>query len=518
MHRYERAKNKRTRAWIELVRSILAKILTPALRRCQWSREGSKAVMQEHIHNKRSSKLKDYLSHLLNALFAQSGIIAYIPLVFMTFALFSGSSWQIFLTTNDVARYQCYALTFWLGSSATLLLPASQCAFLHITSVQPPFHLLPIEYPPLTLVPFSLALIAPLAYYQLAFALLMSLTSVLVYWVLLHYGPRGAAVLFAFYILIGAIGTAQNRFDLLPSALTLLAIIAAERKRWTAASIALAFGFLLKLYPILLLPAFFLAEQVAEERLQLPPSPATGKALLQHAWSTLRAIPSWRWKNLLLFCSISLAVTVIFAIFNVQGATVSQLSYFLQRPVQVEAMGSTLLWLASLFGVPYHVVYTYGSLNMLSSLGGIVAVFGEGLFLLGYGYTIYLQWRGKLDLTQTSIALLLVFIATGKVFSPQYLIWLIPLLAYAGAYDMFWLFSWGTISALTTFIYIYLYSLPINSMLIPTLPVFTQTVAVRNTLLLLLAMAYLFNWFQARQRKPIPPSPTGRETRHLSLE
>lgn len=473
-------------------------------------------MVQERIQN--NAKRKNHFSRLLNALFARKGFVAYIPLVFMTFSTFSGSSWQFFLTNNDVARYQCYALTFWLGSSATLLLPASQCAFLHITSVQPPFHLLPIEYPPLTLVPFSLALITPLSYYQLAFALLMSLISVLVYWVLLHYGPRAAAAIFAFYIFIGAIGTAQNRFDLLPAALTLLALIAAERKHWTAAYSVLAFGFLLKLYPLLLLPAFFLAEQAAAGCIQLLPQSATGTAILRHLWSNIYAAYSWRWKNLLLFCGISLAVTGVFAIFNVQGATISQLSYFIQRPVQVEAMSSTLLWLASKVGVPYHIVYTYGSLNMISSLSNMASLVGEALFILGYGYTMWLQWRRKLDLTQTSIALLLVFIATGKVFSPQYLIWLIPLLAYAGFCHAFWLLTWGTISALTTFIYIYLYGLPVNMLQLPTLPIFSQTVAIRNALLLFLALAYLFNWFHAHRRKPIPPLPTGRETRHLSLE
>ncbi len=475
-------------------------------------------MIQERIQNKDNTHLKNSFTQLLDALLAQSGSIAYIPLVFMIFALFCGSSWQIFLTNNDVARYQCYALTFWLGSSATLLLPASQCAFLHITSLQPPFHLLPIEYPPLTLLPFSLALIAPLAYYQLAFALIMSLASVLVYWMLLHYGPRGAAILFAFYILIGAISTTQNRFDLLPACLTLLALIAAERKRWTAAYIALAFGFLFKLYPVLLLPAFFLAEQEAERRLQLAPPAVTGKALLRHTWSTLRAARSWHWNNVFLFCTISLTVTGIFSTFNIQGATISQLSYFLQRPVQVESMGGSLLWLASQLGIPYQIVYTYGSLNMLSSLGGAVSFLGEGLFLLGYGYTIWLQWRGKIDLAQTSIALLLVFIATGKVFSPQYLIWLIPLLAYCGMRNTFWLLTWGAISALTTFVYTFLYSLPMNSTRIPTLPIFSQSVAIRNALLLLLVLAYLCNWFQARERKPIPPLPTGRETRHLPFE
>src|SRR5260370_8646975 len=127
--------------------------------------------------------------------------------------------------------------------------------------------MLPIEYPPLSLLPFSLGLLVPLAYYQFAFALLMALVAVLIYWLLLRHGPRGAALIFALYLFIGALATAQVRFDLLPAALTLLCLIPAERKRWTWAYVALAFGVLIKLYPLLLLPPLFIAEQHARGRL-----------------------------------------------------------------------------------------------------------------------------------------------------------------------------------------------------------------------------------------------------------
>jgi hypothetical protein len=110
---------------------------------------------------------------------------------------------------------------------------------------------------------------------------------------------------------------------------------------------------------------------------------------------------------------------------------------------------------------------------------------------------------------------LLLFVATGKVFSPQYLIWLIPLLAYVGAFDRFWLLCWGAISLLTTFIFAYLYSRVADPLLIPYIPGFVQTVSTRNALFVLLTLAYLFNWFQARQRKSLPPRFTGRETRQL---
>ena len=138
--------------------------------------------------------------------------------------------------------------------------------------------------------------------------------------------------------------------------------------------------------------------------------------------------------------------------------------------------------------------------------------------MLAFVYTIWQQWRGKLDVVQSCIALLLVFIAFGKVFSPQYLIWLMPLLAYTSALDGFWLLSWGSISLLTSIIYPYLYTRTTNVLLVQYVPGFIQAVAVRDALFVLVTLAYLFNWFQIRRRKPLPPQLTGKETRPLYVE
>ena len=239
------------------------------------------------------------------ALLARRGLLAYAPVVVAVILLFCGASWQIFWVHTDVARYQCYTLTFWQGSQGTHLLPANQCSFLYQFGMAqgnvPAFHILPFEYPPLTLLIFSLALIAPLVYYQIAFAGVMAVVVILIYWLLVRYGPRGAALACVFYLVLGAWGTAEGRFDLVPAGLTLLCVIAAERKRWTLAYVALAFGFLLKIYTLLLLPALFMAEQIAAERFRQASSTLTFKSLPGEIWQTLRGAGRWRWNNALLF-------------------------------------------------------------------------------------------------------------------------------------------------------------------------------------------------------------------------
>ncbi len=438
------------------------------------------------------------------------GIIAYLPIVVALLLLLYGASWQMFTLRADTAHYQCYALAFWQGSKGLSFLPANQCTFFATFGVPQntiePLHILPLEYPPLTLILFSPILAAPLHYYPIAFALLMAIVALFIYWLLLRYGPRGAALACAAYLVIGAWSTAEARFDLVPAALTLLCLIAAERRRWTLAYVALAFGFLFKIYPLLLLPALFMAEQIARQRFSQPPESLRYQDWPGAIWQTLRGINQWYWKNLLLFCGLSLVIGGGFALINFQGAVVSQLSYFANRPIQVESTGSTILWLASHLGHPAQVVRSFGSTNIVSNLGHRVALIEEMCLFLGYALAILWQWRGRFHLTQTCIAILLGFIVTGKVFSPQYLIWLIPLLAYNGSFKRAWLVLWTSLSIVTTIIFPYMYQIAGGKDSAFVAPGFVTLVALRNLLLILATLAFFFNWWHIhRQKTPTRP-------------
>jgi hypothetical protein len=472
----------------------------------------SERTTSEHIENQidssPSTTVNTYphaLRFLWVNLLARQGLLAYLPIVAAVTLLFCGASWQIFWVHTDAARYQCYALTFWQGSQGTHLLPAIQCSFLYQFGMSqsnvPAFHILPFEYPPLTLSLFSLAMAAPLLYYQVAFAILMACAAILIYWLLLRFGPRGAGLACALYLVLGAWATAEGRFDLVPAGLTLLCLIAAERQRWTLAYIALALAFLLKIYPLLLLPALFLAEQTIAGRMHMPPASLTLKTLPGEIWRALGGARQWHWENVLLFFGLILGISGLFALLNFQGAFVSQLSYFANRPIQIESTGSTLLWLARFFGHPTSVVYTFGSINVLSDLGSRVALIFEVLFVLGYALVILWQWRGRLDIVQAFIALVLIFVITGKVFSPQYLIWLIPLLAYNGAFNRPWLILWSTISILTTVIYPYYYMANPNMLQLLSVSGFIEIITLRNLLLALITLGFIFNWWRLNQRK-----------------
>jgi hypothetical protein len=94
------------------------------------------------------------------------------------------------------------------------------------------------------------------------------------------------------------------------------------------------------------------------------------------------------------------------------------------RPLQIESLGASLL---TVFGHP-HVVSTHGSQNVAGH-GGLAAVFA-----LLQVVTLAALWiafaRGPATgnrLLRYSGAAVCAFIALGKVLSPQFLLWLIPL-------------------------------------------------------------------------------------------
>ncbi|GCE16275.1 hypothetical protein [Dictyobacter kobayashii] len=148
-------------------------------------------MFQKKFEYDKNDKVKLFYIKTQQQLSQRGGVVGTYPLLIITVLMFLGAAAQSYWPATDPARYQCYALTFWLGSSATHLLPSVQCTFLDLSVTRPAFHMLPREYPPLTLLPFSLPLLVPLPYYQIAFAFLMCVTILLVYWLLLRYGPRG---------------------------------------------------------------------------------------------------------------------------------------------------------------------------------------------------------------------------------------------------------------------------------------------------------------------------------------
>jgi hypothetical protein len=78
--------------------------------------------------------------------------------------------------------------------------------------------------------------------------------------------------------------------------------------------------------------------------------------------------------------------------------------------------------------------------------------------VIGILYVYWLQVRKKVDLASSFFLILMVMIATGKVFSPQYLLWVLPLAIYVHRKQPLWHLAWLGIAILTCIIYPNLYT------------------------------------------------------------
>jgi hypothetical protein len=113
-------------------------------------------------------------------------------------------------------------------------------------------------------------------------------------------------------------------------------------------------------------------------------------------------------------------------------------TYHSQRGIQLETLWSNaellLAWPTRLHVTTAHA---YGAFELASSLTNPLRLLATVAQLVGLAglYAVF-AWRGRRDAAPTqrasalllaSMAAVVIFIIAGKVFSPQYLIWLIPL-------------------------------------------------------------------------------------------
>jgi hypothetical protein len=368
--------------------------------------------------------------------------------------------------TGDVLEYHCYALDFWQGAhaaNAALAMPhvPKPCSVKIPDLATAPFQELPREYGPLSLVAFSLPLLAPLGWYNMVFYALMCGVILGVAWLLDHYGPRGAGHIWLLYTLLGVMLEAAGRFDALPAAAALIALLAAQRGRSLLAYGALAVGALLKFFPLALLPL-----------------------LLIQSWRQRREEPLWRGPAL--FAGLMLAGEGIAALINPARA-LQPLGFMGARCVEIEAFPATLAFLwASLTGgkVTPKLYPEYSSVCQLAPGTDGAQTITLLAAVIGIAAVYWFFWRERLSLTHSFIFTTGLLILGVKVFSVQYLLWLSPLIAYAYGTQLMALASWGAV-CLATSLY---YPVAINPWVVVNLGLWLSDhtpllIAVRNILM-----------------------------------
>lgn len=332
------------------------------------------------------------------------GLVALIAALLMTIAL---------VTLPTVGQWHAGDLRLYFNDS------------LQLVRGKLPYRDFAIEYPPLALVPFALPwLLAagrPLLFtdYVVLFLLQNVFSCILIALALAAICMRGkvahaALPTLALYaaLVAAAAPLLPWRYDLFPALLTALALLAAARGRPGWAGVWLGLGVATKLYPVVLLPVFGLYYLAGRERRAL------GQLALGAAAGTLAPL-----------LPFLLAAPRELAAF---------LTYHQLRGLQLESLPAGLILFAHVFGrAAATLEFNYGALHLVSPAAGAVLRWLPLAFVLAYGVVAAGAWARLREARQSNApaigllasccaAALLVFIATNKVFSPQYLIWLLP--------------------------------------------------------------------------------------------
>jgi uncharacterized membrane protein len=253
-----------------------------------------------------------------------------------------------------------------------------------------PYRDFAVEYPPGAIVVFIL----PAAFhdYAGAFAWQMAVCGLALVAVVAAIRQEAAFYVALAPVLAGSL--ILSRFDLWPALLAVAALAALLRRRhglgWGLLGAAVA----AKLWPLVIVP-------------------------IALAWS----YRAGRLRSALVGLAVVAVGFVPFAVVAPRGLWDS-LSGQASRPLQIESLGASLF---TAFGHP-HVISSHGSQNV-GGHGGVAA-----LFSLLQVATLVALWiafaRGPATgdrLLRYSAAAVCAFIAFGKVLSPQFLLWLIPI-------------------------------------------------------------------------------------------
>ncbi len=335
-----------------------------------------------------------------------------------------------------------------------------------------PYRDFTLEYPPFSLVAFALPRLftASPFRWERGFLYQVIVWDLVVLWLLGRVKGRGNAARAAYTIGLISIGPlVTQRFDLLPGALALSALLAHAAGHHRTAWFALLLGIFTKLYPVVLLPLFVVDLACRRKWRAL----ADGLAISAVTCVACAAVNAWLWPGML-------------SVF---------IGYHTARPVEIESLYANIGLLAhALVGAPAATTYEYGSVNLRSSLGDGAARLSLPLAAIALVACYAWYWRharaGEAPaelLFQYACLVTLGFIVTNKVLSPQYLIWLLPLVALSRSVVVLALFA--AVGCLTFGVY------PLHfDALIRAEHGAICLLSLRNVLLLLLAIAITRWW------------------------
>jgi hypothetical protein len=271
-----------------------------------------------------------------------------------------------------------------------------------------PYRDLYFEYPPGALVPILAP--EPAGNYVAAFKALMAVcggAALLAGAAVLRTQERALLPLLAVAVSPLAVGSVfVNRFDVWPALLTVAALALLVRGRSSASLALLAVGAATKVFPVAVLPA-------------------------AAVWVWRREGRRGLRRALVAFAATGLAVLVPFAVIGAGGLRFS-FTIQITRHLQTESLGGAILLCADRLGLYHGTIATGkpGSLDLFGTLPDVVASLSLVAVVALIGWGAWVLGRGPVAverLVAGAAAAVTVYVAFGKVLSPQYLVWLVPL-------------------------------------------------------------------------------------------
>ena len=390
--------------------------------------------------------------------------LAVAVLILAAAALMGNLLWLGRTDSLDTAIYRCYAHAFWDGPRMLHAADTRACVALWS---EPPrqFHTFPREYPALALAVFSLPLLLPGVPYTAGFMAWMGAIMLGTTGWLIRRGQVEAAAAFVLYSLLAGWVFTLQRFDLLAGVGVLCALVLAQRGRMRAAAALLALATLLKLFPVVLLPFLLIAGRRGD----------SGR---------------WRWDVAAVFLAVCGAGMLPELLLS-PAALWSPIHYELARPLQIESLPGSLLWAGS--GMPNgpitgdgpRVVFSYYSLSVVGGAQWLGGTLAAAIGVVGMGLAYGRAWTRRDTLGRSFELAILVLMVSGKVLSPQYILWILPVAAVVEGIRVRWLVLCGLVCLITYFYRVEPAGLQFDK-------AFMATVLARNGLLCGLLVIYAF--------------------------
>ena len=277
-----------------------------------------------------------------------------------------------------------------------------------------------VEYPPGAFTVFMPPTVFGTQHYNAAFKALMALcgiaTIVVVALVLVELGATRRRLVVSVAVLAlapAALGPISlNTNDAWPAFLTVLALLFFLRGRDLLGAGVLGLAVSAKVYPLVLVPL-------------------AGVLLWRRGGPKRAAL------GLAVFLAVALVVVAPFAAYDLHGV-VSSFRSQASRGLQVESLGAAILLAGDKLGLYHaHMVETFhvAGRNLRGSLPDAVAVATLVLEAAAVAaiWVLYARARDGRDRLPVAFAAAVAgFLAFTKIFSPQYLEWLVPLVVAAG--------------------------------------------------------------------------------------